>query len=149
MSTLIITVGIPGCGKSTWAEMQNAEVVSSDAIREELCGDPTDQSRNSEVFALFHARIASELAKGETVIADSTGLDRFARDKLRDIGEETHATIVLVYWDNANLATRRNETRARRVPSAVMERMIDKLDIFMTSGLPVERDLYDVVLRVE
>lgn len=148
MSTLIITVGIPGCGKSTWAELQGYEVVSSDAIREELCGDATDQSRNSEVFATFHDRIANALFLDETVIADSTGLDRFARDKLRDIGEEAYATIVLVYWDNLNKGMVRNANRTREVPFNVMLRMIDKLDIFVM-GLDAERDLYDVVLRVE
>ena len=53
---LIVLMGIPGSGKSTWAEQYvfrcdaSFTIVSSDAIRKQLCGDVNDQSRNVEVW---------------------------------------------------------------------------------------------------
>lgn len=147
MATLIILVGIPASGKSTWANNQSAEVVSSDAIREELCGDVTDQSRNSEVFALFHERLADALKYDRAVIADSTGLDDFARARLRQIAQDKNAQIGLVYWDDLATAYMRNLDRERVVPVHVMERMVGKYNKF-AKALEDERYLYDFVLVV-
>lgn len=147
MATLIILVGIPASGKSTWAGRQSAEVVSSDAIREELCGDVTDQSRNSEVFALFHERLADALKYDRTVIADSTGLDDFARARLRQIAQDKNAQIGLVYWDDLDTASMRNHNRERVVPALVMDRMVNKYKKF-AKALEDERYLYDFVIAI-
>ena len=61
MITLFITIGLPGSGKSHWASEQDAKVVSSDAIREELFGDVNDQNHNNEVFNEVHNRIQISL----------------------------------------------------------------------------------------
>ena len=54
--------GLPSCGKSTYIKKETNGidkfvVISTDAIRAELCGDPSDQSHNKEVFELAHSRI--------------------------------------------------------------------------------------------
>ena len=53
-------VGIVGSGKSTYAkqlaEEINAIICSSDAIREELCGDENSQDNNDEVFKILHSK---------------------------------------------------------------------------------------------
>ncbi|HAU35476.1 MAG TPA: phosphohydrolase, partial [Lysinibacillus sp.] len=50
---VIFTVGLPGSGKSTFvkqlAKRENAVVLSSDAIRQELFGDATKQ-KSRQVF---------------------------------------------------------------------------------------------------
>ena len=57
-------VGIPGSGKSTWAEnnkdIVNEVIQSSDELRKEL-GDINDQSKNEEVFNILHKRIKEDL----------------------------------------------------------------------------------------
>ena len=58
---LFLMVGLSASGKSTiakgLAEDYKAVIVSSDAIREEICGNVSDQSKNEEVFKIFHKRI--------------------------------------------------------------------------------------------
>ncbi len=63
MSIPIFTmmVGLPGSGKSTYAEKLSKErsaiICSSDKVREDLYGDENSQSNNDEVFKLLHKRI--------------------------------------------------------------------------------------------
>lgn len=60
MGKLYFVCGIPGSGKSSWAEANKEKldfvIHSSDAIREEL-GDINDQSKNELVFTTLHKRI--------------------------------------------------------------------------------------------
>ena len=79
MPKLIVMIGISTSGKSTiakqLAEKENAIIVSSDAIRAELCnGNVSDQSKNDEVFRLYHKRIREDLLNGNNVIADATNI---------------------------------------------------------------------------
>jgi len=137
MSRLFILVGIPGCGKSTWANtfFSHAEIVSSDAIREELAGDATDQSKNGQVFNVFHQRIGEQLAQDNDVVADSTALDKFARDNLFSIAQTFGSEVHLIVFANIPQAAYRNLERERVVPENVMLRMLDKYEDF-------EYDLY-------
>lgn len=73
--TLYIMCGLSGSGKSTIAtqianENPSTVIVSSDAIREELTGNENDQSKNEDVFKIFHKRIREYLIKEINVIAD-------------------------------------------------------------------------------
>lgn len=75
--TLIILIGLSASGKSTKAKElaieHNAIIVSSDAIRGEF-GEVIDQSKNSEVFKIFHKRIKDGLSNRYNVIADATNI---------------------------------------------------------------------------
>lgn len=67
---LIVMVGLSASGKSSYAKELEKEnptntiVISSDAIREEICGSVEDQSKNGEVFRIFHERIRRNLENG-------------------------------------------------------------------------------------
>ena len=75
--SLYVMVGLSGSGKSAIAKeyqkkISNSVIVSSDEIREELCnGDRADQSKNNEVFRIFHDRIRKNLEKHKSVIVCS------------------------------------------------------------------------------
>ena len=76
---LYIMVGLSASGKSTIAkqiaENEDCIIVSSDAIRGEICeGGVADQSKNEEVFKIFHRRIRDNLRAGNNVIADATNI---------------------------------------------------------------------------
>lgn len=75
---LVIMVGLPGSGKSTYAkEISNeidAIICSSDEIRKELCNDENSQEKNDEVFKLLHKRIKDNLKNGKNVIYDATNI---------------------------------------------------------------------------
>ena len=47
---LVILVGLPASGKSTWLKRNRLPALSSDDVRELLTGDPTNQSINRLVF---------------------------------------------------------------------------------------------------
>ena len=70
--------GLSGSGKSSIAKdlavKYHAEIVSSDAIREELFGSCQNQSDNEKVFNIFNKRIRESLNKNKNVIADATNI---------------------------------------------------------------------------
>jgi predicted kinase len=142
---LTILAGIPGSGKSTWAKnfLPDAHYVSSDDIREQL-GDVYDQTRNGEVFSIFHADIAVALAQGKDVVADSTALDARARSRLTAIAFVHGASTHLILFSNINPAVKRNQQRERVVPQDAMERMLDKFEKTLLV-LPQEQSFYDAM----
>lgn len=76
---LIVMCGLSGSGKSNTAEelakKYNAEIVSSDSIREEITGDSMNQTVNEEVFKIFHDRVRDILQnQHRNVISDATNI---------------------------------------------------------------------------
>ena len=132
MRLLIILVGLPGSGKSYWANHINfrATIVSTDAIRAELTGNEEDQSRNNEVFAIARKRVREGLKKDVIVIFDATNLSKRDRKPFIDIGNECGALVHGVYFIRDEKASMRAMIeRGRVVPTNVIERMKKKLQI--------------------
>jgi len=76
---LILTIGIPGSGKSFWIKsMSGFKVVSPDSIRAEL-SDISDQSVNPQAWAIAKKRVSEYLKQGKNVILDATNLISFYR----------------------------------------------------------------------
>ena len=72
---LSMLVGLPGSGKSTYSKTQKDFVIhSSDALREELYGDENCQDNNTDLFAILHSRIKTDLIDGKNVIYDATNI---------------------------------------------------------------------------
>ena len=92
---LLIIMGIPGSGKSTWTRNMfygRIPIVSSDNIRIEMNYGPGSawnfkgqtpwvREQNGEVFKRFHEDIKRYLAYG-SVVADATSLEKMARKSL-------------------------------------------------------------------
>lgn len=70
---LILLVGPSGAGK-TWYAKRFLNVVSSDRIRENLCGDLRDQSKNDQVFKALHALVKTNVEFGLKTVVDATNL---------------------------------------------------------------------------
>lgn len=129
MSKLVITVGMPGSGKSYFAERERekgAVIISSDSIREELYGDVNDQKHNAEVFDTMKKRTIVALRNGDYVVYDATNLNakrriNFLKELRREVKEfEAICAVFAVPYEEC---CRRNENRERTVPDYVMERM--------------------------
>jgi len=82
MKNLILTVGLPRSGKSTWCSyrMKTTPVVSPDAIRMALGCYPFVQEREPEVWESARVMVASLFIAGHSlVIVDATNLRKVKR----------------------------------------------------------------------
>jgi predicted kinase len=85
--SMVMMVGPSGAGKSTYAQAHydRAEIVSSDAIREEVFGRIDAQGDQSPVFERLRAEVRARLAAGRRVVVDATHIkttDRLATARL-------------------------------------------------------------------
>ncbi|MEF8787819.1 MAG: AAA family ATPase [Planctomycetota bacterium] len=122
---LHLPVGAAGCGKSTWVarNLPGVEIISTDAMRETLTGDPADQSRNYEVFQRCRRNLSEVLSRGSEAVFDATNFDEDVRETPVSAAREAGAEIWTYFFDvPLGEALRRNRSRSRRVPPAVIHR---------------------------
>lgn len=135
MAKLIILCGLPGSGKSYYAENYKAVddafctdltvIHSSDTIREELFGDPNFQGDNAKVFELMRKRTREDLKAGKTVIYDATNVTRKARKSAIACAHPTNDTVEChVIWAEPEECIRRDNLRDRKVGSEVIDKML-------------------------
>ena len=122
---LHLVVGPAGCGKSTWARrhLGHTRIISTDRVREELTGDPEDQSCNHQVFNLCSERLIQALGQGGEVTFDATNYCEELRETPVLAARHTGARISSSVFDvGLEEALARNSTRQRRVPPEVIHR---------------------------
>jgi predicted kinase len=123
---LVVVVGAAGSGKSTFAarHFRPDEILSSDAYRAVLAGDPADLTVTREAFARLHADLDRRLAAGRLTVVDATNVQGWARRELLAAAARhgrAAVAIVLAYPLSVSLA--RNAARPeRRVPEDVVGR---------------------------
>jgi predicted kinase len=75
-NTLLMTVGLPRSGKSTWVKAQNCPIVNNDAIRLALHGKDFVQEAEDMVHAIAVYMVkALFLAGHNTVVLDETNMN--------------------------------------------------------------------------
>lgn len=80
-NTLIVMVGIPRSGKTTWARRQGFPIVSPDAVRIALHGKPFIPSAEGLVWAMTRVFVrALFLAGHRVVILDATSITEEQRN---------------------------------------------------------------------
>lgn len=74
---VILTVGCPGSGKTTWARQQNMMVISRDDIRRSLYGDDYVHKPETEEFVtkIQHEQIAIAIKEDKDFIVADTNLN--------------------------------------------------------------------------
>jgi predicted kinase len=139
---MIVTfVGISGSGKSRLSAQfakTGAKVINPDAIRKELTGDISDQSRNGEVFHIAHRRLDSHLKlhPDVDVVFDATNLELKSLKTLAEIAESNSQRLfVYVLTDSLSVDTclmrinrdlQKGIDRAATNKRELLERMLQK-----------------------
>ncbi|MBL8179182.1 MAG: AAA family ATPase [Bryobacterales bacterium] len=126
---VILLVGLPGSGKSTYAARHGWPVLESDEMRRLLLDDARDQGANRTVFALLRRLLRMRLELGRPVTCvDATNLTAIERRPYVMTAHMYGAEIEAVFFDvPVHLCMKRNLTRARVVPAEVVERMAARL----------------------
>lgn len=126
---LILLVGLPGSGKSTWAARKKLPVLSSDELRRILADDPTDQSIHRRVFSVLRLLVKHRLElKRPVTCVDATNLTPKERRPYIALARRHGVTIEAVFFDTPVAeCQRRNRLRKRVVPREAIETMARKL----------------------
>lgn len=139
-------VGVPGCGKSTYAKKMEAlgyVWISSDKIREELYGSEEIQGNPKDVFAKMYERTFEALNEGKEVVYDATNIKR--KDRMSLLAEIDKRVKEKVYKKcsyfavDPSICKERNSKRERTVPEEVIDKMLKTFEV------PVYREGWDFV----
>lgn len=79
--TLYLTVGLPRCGKSTWAKDTGFPMVNPDSIRLALHGTSFNPAAETMVWAIARYMVSALFRAGhDTVIVDATNTTKKRRE---------------------------------------------------------------------
>jgi predicted kinase len=126
---VVLSIGLPGSGKSSWFKRNSIIPLSSDLVRGLLFDDPTEQRYQDLVFSTLRAMLRARMIAGRPWnYIDATNLspkERHSWIKMaKDFGYEAHA----VFFDvPTEVCMERNRMRSRNVPDEIMQRMGQKL----------------------
>src|SRR3954471_5793992 len=139
---LVVLVGAAGAGKSTFAARHFApeEVLSSDAYRGYVAGDPGDQRATRAAFAALHRALASRLRRRLLTVVDATSVRSEARAALLRLAAGEGVPAVAVVLDlPPELVLARNRLRVTgTVPeAAVLRQLADLRDAVDRGALPL------------
>ena len=126
---VVLAVGLPGSGKSSWFKRHNISPLSSDVLRSMLFDDPAEQRFQDLVFSNLRSMLKARLiARRPTNYVDATNLTPQERNNwvklAKDFGYEAHAVFFDVPLD---VCIERHQRRDRTVPEDVMRKMSAKL----------------------
>jgi predicted kinase len=129
---LIVLMGAAGSGKSTVARLtwDDGQVLSLDALRGQVAGDPCDQDATADAVAVLHLLAEARLRRGLTTVVDATNVQAHAREPLLSLARRHGVpTVAVVLATPLAACLTRNRSRpgpgpgqrwGRQVPDAVV-----------------------------
>jgi predicted kinase len=127
---VIMTKGLPGSGKTTWARAQQAAdpsvvLVSKDELRTLLHGGRFSRGNEHQVVAIRDAIVADALGRGRDVIVHDTNLDPSHGIRLAEIATAYGAAFAVEDFTAVPLETciARDADRPAPVGSTVIRTM--------------------------
>jgi predicted kinase len=153
MPTLFVLIGLPGSGKSHWAQANadriSAVVVGSDEVRVEFQARGQNPYDGDAVFAEVERRARAHLQADRSVTLDATHYQRRHRRYAIDLARQLQVPCVAVWFDAALAEVlRRNGWRTgdrfgeQSVPDYIIHAMAAHFD-------PPESDEFDRVVRIK
>lgn len=128
MIKFFMMIGLPASGKSEQAKKlaveYDAEIFSSDSLREEMFGDVNHQANNDTLFKELHKRIRECLISGKSAIMDATNINyKHRMEFLKSLNKIPCEKIAVLMATPYETCLERNAQRERKVPEEVIKRM--------------------------
>jgi predicted kinase len=127
--SVILAIGLPGSGKSSWFKRHKITPLSSDILRGMLFDDPTEQRFQDLIFSNLRSMLKARLiARRPLNYVDATNLTPHERQSWVKLGHDYGYEVQAVFFDvPLEVCLQRNQRRERVVAEDVMRRMSSKL----------------------
>ena len=127
--TVVLAIGLPGSGKSSWFKRNSITPLSSDMLRTLLFDDSTEQRFQDLVFSNLRSMLKARLiARRPLNYVDATNLTPQERHSWIKLAKDFGYDVQAVYFDvPVEVCLERNQKRERKVEEDVMRRMAAKL----------------------
>jgi predicted kinase len=126
---VVLAIGLPGSGKSSWFKRHKLTPLSSDVVRSLLFDDVREQRYQDLVFSNLRSMLKARLiAKRPTNYVDATNLTPHERQHWIKLAKDYNYEVHAVFFDvPLEVCIERHQRRDRVVPEDVMRRMAAKL----------------------
>ncbi len=126
---VVLAIGLPGSGKSSWFKRHNVVPLSADALRALLFDDVREQRFQDIVFSNLRSLLkARMIARRPMNYVDATNLTPQERHHWIKLAKDYNYEVHAVFFDvPLEVCLERHQRRDRVVPEDVMRRMAAKL----------------------